>query len=323
MAQFLRPISDITNTFASGGFADIDEVTFSDTDYAYGTNKENQELVCLLTDVSGTAPLVNTGHIVRWRQAQADSDAGTVAPSSGGANASYHVLLFQGTTQIAECQAITNTNEGSFLAGSYTLTEAEAGNITDYSDLRIDLFSDGSGGAPNSRRAAAFSWVEMEVPDAVAPLSGTVVCETLLGSDKLPSLSPDVTFLNNESSSRSQWTEPNTLGTISSSSIKRNGTYSLGTDNALNLGNDVYIDITGCTVGSDYIATIYGYRPDNVRFDANWEVISGGQGTDSPFDTPFEVWHKMQVVVSATSTTVRMQFNIGNTSNGGTSATYI
>ena len=34
MAQFLYPISDVTNTFASGGFADIDETSPSDTDYA-------------------------------------------------------------------------------------------------------------------------------------------------------------------------------------------------------------------------------------------------------------------------------------------------
>lgn len=165
MAQFLRPISNtaVTTANVTGGFEDINEAVRSDADYSYGQNNSNEILEVLLS--AGTDPGVNTGHIVRWAQAQADDNAGTIAPSSGGTPSQIDVLLYQGATLIATCLATTNTNEGSFLGGSYTLSAAEADAITDYSDLRLHFDLNGSGGNPANRRTAAISWAEMEIPD--------------------------------------------------------------------------------------------------------------------------------------------------------------
>ena len=167
MAQFAYPDGDITNPAnVTGTYLDIDEgATSDDSDYIYGTNNSTDVYECSLDNV--TDPNVHTGHIVRWRQAQADSDAGTPAPSSGGNNSTLDVLLIQGTTIIGGSTAIS-ANEGSFAAGSFTLSAAEASNITDYTDLRVRIQFNGSGGNPNSRRSAAVSWVELEVPDVVA-----------------------------------------------------------------------------------------------------------------------------------------------------------
>ena len=165
MAQLAQVISDTIALGAdgTGTFANIDEVTFSDADYITSDDNKNVLYEALFDTV--TDPQVATGHIVRWRQAQAD---GNVAPSSGGSASSYDVLLYQGLTLIATCQATTNTNQSSFLAGSYTLSAAEANSITDYSDLRFHVDMNGGGGSPANRRGVAVSWAQLEVPDAPA-----------------------------------------------------------------------------------------------------------------------------------------------------------
>lgn len=198
MAQFLYPISDVTNTFSGGGFASIDEVTPSDTDYAYGTNNSTTTLECALTATGISDPLSSTGHTVYWRQSQADHDAGTPAPSSGGSNSTYDVLLIQGTTTIATCASGASASDGSFAAGSYTLSAAEANSITDYTDLRIRMVSIGTGGTPSGRRAVAFSSAYLEIPDAPAS-TNLVVQETAHGlTSDVPTLTHKYTLSASE-----------------------------------------------------------------------------------------------------------------------------
>lgn len=163
MAQVKYPISDITNPAeVTGTFADIDDD--SDADYIYGTNNSNDTCEFLIDTMED--PGSSADHTVIWRQAQADDDAGTVAPTSGGAASDYSCWLYQGATLIATMRSLDTSNEGSFLEESYTLSGAEADNITDYTDLRVRFTLNGSGGAPSGRRTVAISSVKVSVPDA-------------------------------------------------------------------------------------------------------------------------------------------------------------
>lgn len=168
MAQFAYPSSDITNPAnITGSYLDIDEgATPSDSDYIHSENNSSDTYECAIGTV--TDPVSSANHIVRWKQAQADSNAGTVAPSSGGTNSTYSAWLYQGTTLIATLRTTDAHNESSFLEETYTLTSGEADNITDYTDLRFRITFFGTGGAPNNRRAGACSWMQWEVPDFVA-----------------------------------------------------------------------------------------------------------------------------------------------------------
>jgi len=141
MAQFARPDADITDgtwTKGSGGavdmFGEIDEVTASDTDYvqsevapatsAFAVNLGNVE-----------DPQSSSGHIVRYRY-QKDAAA--------GAQIDLVVQLRQGYfsegTQGTLIASATHTNiPNGWTAGSFTLSGAEADNITNYNDLQLRL----------------------------------------------------------------------------------------------------------------------------------------------------------------------------------------
>lgn len=163
MAQLVYPISDITNA-VNGTYLDIDEgATPNDSDYIYSTNNVNSQYECLMGSTND--PLTGSDHIVRWRQAQADSDAGTPAPSSGGTATSYDAFLYQGGTLIATMRSGDPSNEGSFLEETYTLTSGEADNITNYADLRVRFDFVGGGGPTANRRGVAVSWIELEIPN--------------------------------------------------------------------------------------------------------------------------------------------------------------
>jgi hypothetical protein len=170
MAQFARPNSDVTVTNWTGTptnttgnrYTNIDEATPSDTDYCYGAN--NSSTATFEAGLSSlTDPEVHTGHIVRWRYAK--TAAGSLSGTGGTVNQT--VGLYQGTTLIA---SDTVTTGGSWTAGSFTLTEGEAANISDYTNLRLRFTQSGSGGGGNAR-GSAVSWVELEVPDYEAPPS--------------------------------------------------------------------------------------------------------------------------------------------------------
>ena len=82
MAQFGRPISDLQNTSITGTFADIDEISASDSDYLYSADQANTTYECGLT--SGlTDPTTGTSHTFRYRIAES---AGGDAPGDGTGN---------------------------------------------------------------------------------------------------------------------------------------------------------------------------------------------------------------------------------------------
>lgn len=170
MAQFARPDSNVTQTFFTGGFAEIDEATASDADFAYGANNEVAELEVGLTNP--TDPVSSSGHIFRYRVAK--TNAGTV---DGGGNAvTVTVRLMQGTTQIAADTA--KTVDGTWTQYAYTLSAAEADAITDYTALQLEFVTSKSSGGPAVRRGGAVSWAELEVPDALVSVSPGAIATT-------------------------------------------------------------------------------------------------------------------------------------------------
>lgn len=167
MAQFARPDSNVTQTSFTNGFAEIDESTPSDADFAFGANNTAAELEVGLSNV--TDPTSSTGHIFRYRVAK--TNAGTV--DGTGNSVTVTARLMQGTTQIATDTA--KTADGTWTQYAYTLTGGEADAITDYTDLRLEFVTSTSGGAPANRRGGAVSWAELEVPSAAQTVQNNFI----------------------------------------------------------------------------------------------------------------------------------------------------
>src|SRR5690606_16464315 len=104
-----------------------------------------------LTPVSD--PGVHTGHIIRcvWRKS-----------ASGGMVIQGILQLYQGETLIAQASN-TDISSNTHHTFSYTLSEGEAANITNYSDLGLVVIANNSGGSP--ARTLVLTALELEVPD--------------------------------------------------------------------------------------------------------------------------------------------------------------
>ncbi len=163
MAQNVYPTSDVTNEWASGGFADIDEgATPNDSDFAYSIDKPTDDIFEVHLGDPGD-PAIGTGHIIRYHWATVDG--GVLSGDGTAVTQTYN--LYQGTTLISTGTGNTHTtNNATWQTASFTLSTAEADNITDYTDLRLRVVASGGGGSPADRRGAAVSWAELETPDA-------------------------------------------------------------------------------------------------------------------------------------------------------------
>jgi len=162
MAQFSRPDNDdaIGVWSDDGGgttniFQSIDEIIASDTDFVRSdtTPTAAEDYDAGMSSV--TDPVSDSGHILRWRYAKS---------ASGGRTIAINLELRDGSTVITT-RSFTDISE-VFTQDTYTLSAAEADNISDYSNLnvRIDAVRSGGGAA----RRGQVSWVELEVPDAAA-----------------------------------------------------------------------------------------------------------------------------------------------------------
>ena len=134
MAQTLRPSSDVSGNWdcstGSGRYALIDETTASDSDYISGSGTKNPQ-ICQLS--SGETPSVKTGHSLRVRAKRSTTD--------GLSN----VYLKQGTTTI-KSYAIYGSLTTSYSNVDIAISEAEANNITDYTNLRVTFDHTSVGG---------------------------------------------------------------------------------------------------------------------------------------------------------------------------------
>ena len=168
MAQLMRPDADITTTNWSTAplWSKIDEVTPSDADLITALASSTATAECSLSDPAAT-PTVDTGHIVRAR----------IRASKTNKAAILTVSLYQGATPIravaydAEVDLTT-----SFAEYSFTLTEGEAGNITNYNDLRLRFAQTTATGG----NFTEVSWAEFEIPDGASAVTKTTSLGALL-----------------------------------------------------------------------------------------------------------------------------------------------
>jgi hypothetical protein len=151
---FLRPDSNITQTSYTGGFADIDEESASDSDLAFGAINSSTPLLEVGTSNPAALPGGVTG-TVRWRSARRNGN-GTI----GGGNAiTGTCTLLQGSTTIAS-DAYTAAD---WSTREFTFTLAD---VTDFNDLRLRFTQTASAGSNNIQRTGlAVSWAEIDIPD--------------------------------------------------------------------------------------------------------------------------------------------------------------
>lgn len=169
MAAFLRPDSNITQTEFTGGFAEIDEATASDSDLAYSTNNADATLEVGLSNPSGT-PTSGTC-TVRYRIAKTNN--GSV---DGGGNAvTVTAYAFEGSTQIAADS--TRTADGTWTQYSFTFNTSAVSN---WNDLRLRFVVSKSGGGPSARRGAGISWAELETPDPPTAVSASFTADAFI-----------------------------------------------------------------------------------------------------------------------------------------------
>ena len=174
MAQFLRPDSNITQTNFVGGFAEIDEVTANDADYAYSEDRLASVLEVGLSDPAAT-PGAGTC-TVRYRIAKVD---GGVFPGTGGSNPTATMEVYQGATQISAGPAAIVPPD-AWTAQSFTF---DASLVTDWTDVRLRFSVSSTGGSPANGRGGAVSWAEIETPAGVQAVDFDGASYTLTGSD--------------------------------------------------------------------------------------------------------------------------------------------
>ena len=173
-AQFGKPNSDITNptgksSWKDGGSIDVDGSLFSSLDEvtaddatSYVESRKNPAITDFIElGLSAvTDPVVDTGHIIKFRAQQSNTNR----PQT------LFVELYEGATLRATTVVMTLTNAYQTLA--YTLSTAEAGTIVDYSNLSLRFVpSTGEGGEKKTK--VQLTWAEFEVPDAGASVSAT------------------------------------------------------------------------------------------------------------------------------------------------------
>lgn len=156
MAQIVVPTSTITTDSWTGNVNSSDlhleigetiAATDGDDTHIYINNLSAATYTCEVKFASLTDPTVHTGHILRLSTIR-----------QGLSNQTINVSLYQGATLIYN-SSITATV--SYATSTLTLSEAQASNITDYTDLRVRISHDHDGIA-----SPRVSTVEFEVPDA-------------------------------------------------------------------------------------------------------------------------------------------------------------
>lgn len=171
MVQILRPISNDVQTNMTNGYAEIDEVTASDSDFAYGATAASGVLACSL-QTPGSTPGSGNG-TMRFRLFQVNS-SGT--PTTGGSAATMNIHLYEGASLLTSYPS--NPVQQSSGWTDYTWTNVDLSGVTNWAALRFRFESEGTGGSPGGRRGGAVSWMELEVPDAAGPVSGNAVLNT-------------------------------------------------------------------------------------------------------------------------------------------------
>jgi hypothetical protein len=159
MTQYAYPTSDIDNsgvftslpTPGQALYLQIDEEPYDEGDYINSPFGE-QNKSCTVGLGSLTDPVIHTGHILRVRAA------------IGGTGGTAKHELLQGAVVIHDSGTLTLTS--GWAEFSFTLSEAEAANITDYAALRVRLTAITTPTSP--AKGYGVAWVRLEIPDAPA-----------------------------------------------------------------------------------------------------------------------------------------------------------
>ena len=162
MAQYIVPIQTIESgtwedftTPAQDLYTRIDQGILGgseDTSQRIKETDNTPQSGEFLLGTPSSTPDVDTGHIVR-----------IVAQNNVFSSEKIvYFNLIQGSTPIATGSITLPSPGGSppFLTGVMPVTEAEAGNITNYADLRVSLLSD-----TNASEQLYVAEIEMELPD--------------------------------------------------------------------------------------------------------------------------------------------------------------
>lgn len=161
MAQYGRPDADISNagTFSPEPlYAELDEITADDT-----TTEISEKNIGIASDMfevslsAVTDPTVHTAHHLRVRL------------WNDGPTGDFNFHLYQGTTLIASLGDTAPT--AAYATYTINLTTGEAGNITDYTDLRCRMTSTaGMGGGTTTY----VTWIEFECPSLIYSRTATI-----------------------------------------------------------------------------------------------------------------------------------------------------
>lgn len=138
MPQYARPSADAyvgNYTTQAGGttnlYTTIDDVTTDDTDYIQSPlSPTNEVYVCKLSAV--TAPGTTSNHVMFMRTS-ADKDNQQTISITQELRQGYVNESNQGT--LIASQTRSGINSTTWTNSTYTLSGAEAGSITDYSNL--------------------------------------------------------------------------------------------------------------------------------------------------------------------------------------------
>lgn len=167
MAQFARPAadSDAGQWTSAPLWSKVDEGAPGDSTLI--TSDNNSDDSAFFTTTSVADPGVTTGHILRarWAKSALDGHAvqGRLSLYQGDPNASGVLIV----------QLLDNSLTDVLETSTLTLSGAEVGAITDYSDLHLRLRRTGStGGNPNTRRSLLVEFIELEIPDATTVING-------------------------------------------------------------------------------------------------------------------------------------------------------
>lgn len=158
-SQFLRPDSNVTQTEFTGGFADIDESSASDADFAWSNTGVVGTLEVGLSNPS-PAPDTTRPLTIRYRIAKVNS-SGTVL--SSGDDVPVTCYVYEGATLRATADTVNGT--GTWTTYSFS---PDLSGVGVWNDVRL-RFVTGNVGA----RGIAISWAELEA-DAAAVFNKTL-----------------------------------------------------------------------------------------------------------------------------------------------------
>ncbi|NIQ81578.1 MAG: hypothetical protein GTN93_26495 [Anaerolineae bacterium] len=170
MAQFARPNSDITKgSWSPSSGTDLYPMLDEETQDGDSTYIESLTAVDTfevgLSDV--TDPGVGTGHVLHF----------WFRTSGSGGPEKVDIQLRENTTTIVDLQNQANRS-GSYIDVNYTLSEAEANSITDYTALAIRALNENAADPEFARVTMCC----LEVPDAGGPIDETGKLVTVLAA---------------------------------------------------------------------------------------------------------------------------------------------